>query len=332
METAIYSRFFDPYNAFLHPESLWMSVAIVLTLVVAWILVYVLGRSGNFSDALRKELNLRIRSWAIMIPCILLPILMGAAWVMLGILVLSISCYREYARATGLFRNSWTSFWVVVGILCINVAVIDHWYGFFVALPSLGVIVLAAMAMFFAGPSGYLQRVALAVLGYLLFGVCLGHLGYIANDADYRPVMILLFLCVEINDVFAYIFGKLFGRIKLAPEISPNKTVGGALGALIGTVTLLLSVGLFVFEGTPMGSFPHLICLGGIVSVGGQMGDLMLSSIKRDIGIKDIGNTIPGHGGFLDRFDSILLVAPGFFHYVHSVNGFGLKDPARIFF
>jgi len=74
-----------------------------------------------------------------------------------------------------------------------------------------------------------------------------------------------------------------------------------------------------------------LIGLGLIVSVAGQFGDLMVSSIKRDIGIKDMGASIPGHGGLLDRFDSMLLVAPAVFHYIAFFRGFGLDQPTRIF-
>ena len=126
----------------------------------------------------------------------------------------------------------------------------------------------------------------------------------------------LIILTVELNDVFAYITGKLFGRRKIAPHTSPNKTLGGALGALILTTALVATIGHFVFRGSAIDTAVKLIGLGLIVSVAGQFGDLMLSSIKRDIGIKDMGATIPGHGGLFDRFDSLLLVSPAVFHYV----------------
>jgi phosphatidate cytidylyltransferase len=142
---------------------------------------------------------------------------------------------------------------------------------------------------------------------------------------------VLIILAVELNDVFAYISGKLFGHRKLAPHTSPGKTVGGALGALILTTTLVAALGQFVFAGSPIDVPVRLITLGVLVSVAGQLGDLMVSSIKRDIGVKDMGVAIPGHGGFLDRFDSLLLVAPAVFHYVGYFRGFGLDQPIRIF-
>jgi phosphatidate cytidylyltransferase len=163
-----------------------------------------------------------------------------------------------------------------------------------------------------------------------LFGHCLGHLGYMANDADFRPIVMLIILTVELNDVFAYIAGKTFGHRKITPQTSPNKTLGGALGALILTTTLVSTVGHFVFAGSGVDTPVRLIGLGLIVSVAGQFGDLMVSSIKRDIGIKDMGASIPGHGGLLDRFDSMLLVAPAVFYYIGFFRGFGLDQPRRI--
>ena len=97
------------------------------------------------------------------------------------------------------------------------------------------------------------------------------------------------------------------------------------------TTTLVSTVGHFVFAGSRVDTPARLIGLGLIVSVAGQFGDLMVSSIKRDIGIKDMGVTIPGHGGLLDRFDSILLVAPAVFHYIGLFRGFGVDQPVRIF-
>lgn len=251
---------------------------------------------------------------------------------MLAVLILSICCYREFARATGLFRSPVVSLSVVLGIVTIAFAVADHWYGFFQAMPALGMILIAAMAVLADRPDGYIQRVALGVLAFLLFGVCLGHLAYLANDANFRAMILLLLVSVELNDVFAYLSGKSFGHRKLAPHTSPNKTVGGALGAVVLTTILVMVLGRVVFAGTEMQAWGALAGLGLIVSVAGQLGDLMLSAIKRDVGVKDMGVALPGHGGLLDRFDSMLLAAPAFFHYVAYVNvdGIGLDQAKRI--
>ena len=332
MKQATRERLFGYEHALDQPVTQWITVAIVAAVIVAPLVIVLLGSLGRIGPTQRHELMRRYTSWLVIIPLMLVPILLGAAWAMAMVAVLSLLCYREYARATGLFREKLISFVVVLGIFAITFATVDHWYNFFMALFPLTVGVIAAMAILADRPKGYIQRVALGVLGFVLFGVALGHLGYIANDRDYRPILLMIILAVEANDVFAYIAGKTLGRRKLVPNTSPNKTVGGALGALLLTTALVAVIGHFVFLRTDLERPDRLVTLGVIVSVVGQLGDLMLSSIKRDLGIKDMGVTIPGHGGLLDRFDSLILVAPAVFHYVNYYVGIGQPpEPVRIF-
>lgn len=319
-------------NAFDHPATIWLVAIILGALGLAVASVVVLQATGLLRPALRRELRLRILSWGAIILALGLPVMAGALWTVLAVAILALACYREYARATGLFRERTVSAVTVLGIVVIHLAALDHWYGFFVALMPLGVIVIAAISIPLDRPSGYVQRVGLGVLGFLLFGSALGHLAYIANDWDYRPIVLLILVCVGLNDVFAFTVGKLLGGPKLLPKTSPNKTVAGALGALVLTTLVTALLAGLVFQGTAMEAWYLRIGLGLIVAVLGQFGDLMLSSIKRDIGIKDMGAVIPGHGGMLDRCNSLLLVAPAVFHYVGYINGFGLDQAKRLFF
>ena len=117
-------------------------------------------------------------------------------------------------------------------------------------------------------------------------------------------------VAVACNDVAAFVSGKLFGGRKLRVEVSPNKTWGGAFGAL--GISMILPWLLWF-------SFPHfgplqLVLTGLIIGIGGQLGDLVISVIKRDLGVKDMGVLIPGHGGVLDRIDSLIFTGPLFFH------------------
>ena len=331
MSTVVRERLFGLHHAFDSPVTLWITIAVVAVLVLAALVIWLLRAIGKTNPTLHDELVKRVISWAVMAPLLLGPVLLGAAWTILGIGILSVLCYREFARATGLFRQRALSLIIVLGIIATTFASADHWYGLFVAIPPLVIVLLAMVGILRDQPRGYTQRVALGILSFLLFGHCLGYIGYMANDPDYRPIIMLIILAVELNDVFAYISGKLFGHRKLAPNTSPSKTVGGALGALALTTALVSSLGHLVFAGSGIDMPVRLIALGIIVSVAGQFGDLMVSSIKRDIGIKDMGVVIPGHGGFLDRFDSLLLVAPAVFHYVQYFRGFGLDQPVRIF-
>jgi phosphatidate cytidylyltransferase len=331
MDPISLQRLFGFRHAFDSPVTLWITVAVIGALVLATIVIWILHALQRTDDKLHDELVKRVASWAVMTPLLFAPILLGAAWTILAVALLSVLCYREFARATGFFRYRALSIVVVLGIVATTFGIADHWYAFFVAIPPLAIVLLAMVAILRDEPHGYIQRVGLGVISVLLFGHCLGHLGYMANDADFRPIIMLIILTVELNDVFAYITGKLFGHRKIAPHTSPNKTLGGALGALILTTTLVSTVGHHVFRASAVDTPGKLIGLGLIVSIAGQFGDLMLSSIKRDIGIKDMGATIPGHGGLLDRFDSLLLVAPAVFHYVGYLRGFGLDQPTRIF-
>ncbi|MDD7362969.1 MAG: phosphatidate cytidylyltransferase [Peptoniphilus sp.] len=143
-------------------------------------------------------------------------------------------------------------------------------------------------------------------------GICLLILVYIPyflfpiiylDDTYY---LYLVFIIAIFTDTFAYFTGRAFGKHKLCPSISPNKTVEGAVGAVIGTEI----VGLIYCAVVGLGvTLPHILFI-GVASVTAQLGDLFASKIKRSTGIKDFGHFLPGHGGFLDRFDSILMIIP----------------------
>ncbi|HLY10563.1 MAG TPA: phosphatidate cytidylyltransferase [Planctomycetota bacterium] len=326
----IQDRLWGASHAFDHPVAKWITIGVGVALVVALIIIGILSAAGVVKDPFRKELWKRTLAWAVLAPLMIVPVLLGAAWTILGVTLLSLACYSEFARATGLFREKLVSAVVGIGILAVNFAALDHWYGFFVALFPLTVIVIAATAILPDSPKGYLQRVGLGVLAFMLFGSSLAHVSYMANDKDYRPIILMLLLGVQLNDVFAFCTGKTLGHRKIVPHTSPGKTLGGHLGALVLTTPLIAVIAHYVFPDTDLDKPGWLILLGVIVSVSGQMGDLMISSIKRDIGIKDMGTAIPGHGGVLDRVNSVLLAAPAVFHYVGYFVGFGLDQPPRI--
>jgi phosphatidate cytidylyltransferase len=324
-------RLFGWRHAFDHPVTRGIVIGLVAILVVAFIAIAVVRASPRFGAKLKTELLDRYRAWLFIVPLVVIPILLGAAWTIAGAAVLGLLCFGEFARSTGLFRDRLTTAVALIGILLLNFAVLDHWYHFFVALFPLTMALIAASAILKDEPKGYLQRVALGIFGFAILGGGMAHLGYMANDANYRPILLLLIAATQLNDVFAFVVGKSLGRQPLAPKTSPNKTVEGSLGAVILTTPIVALLGHYVFPGTPVDTPMRLALLGIIVAVVGQLGDLMLSSIKRDLGIKDMGAAIPGHGGILDRCNSLLLVGPGVFHYLGYYVGFGLDQPKSIF-
>ncbi len=319
------------HEAFGHPVTMGIVGGTIAVVVLAALVIGALTLTGRASKPLQRELWLRLGSWLVLLPLMLGPVLLGRVWTIAAVTILGLLCLREYDRATGLFRQPLLTGVVALGVLAANFAALDHWYHFFVALWPLtvGVIVVATLPQ--DRPAGYIQRTALAIFAYMLFGAGLAHLGYMANEPGYRPIVLMLLTTVALNDVAAFTCGKLIGGPKLLPATSPNKTISGAVGALVCTTALVTFIAGRIFAGTEMDSLPLLIFLGMLVSIGGQAGDLMLSSIKRDIGIKDMGVVLPGHGGILDRFNSLLLVAPATFHLIGYVIGWGLDQPTRLF-
>ncbi|MBX3387584.1 MAG: phosphatidate cytidylyltransferase [Phycisphaeraceae bacterium] len=316
---------FSMRGALDHPVTVLVVAIVAGALVLTPVSALVLRRMGRLPEHVGRDVRTRYLTWLVLAPAMLAPILLFPLAAMLAVCAASLVCYREYARATGLFRHRALSAIVVLGIVGVTVASVLHWYELFTAMTPLTVVALAASAIVSDAPKGYIQRVSLAVVGFLLFGAGLGHLAYMANDANYRPLLCMLLLCTQASDIAAYCFGKAFGRRRLFPNTSPNKTLAGHAGALAVVVPLCAGLAHLVMEGTAFDRPHRLLLLGLMVGVGAQMGDLMLGSIKRDIGIKDMGATLPGHGGFLDRFNSVLLVAPAAFHYIGLFTGFGLS-------
>lgn len=330
MSEATRERLFGWGHAFDEPTVALIVAVLGGVLVLAPLIILALDFAGQLSPALRADLRSRYVSWLVMVPIIVLPVLLGAVPTIVAIALLSLLCYREFARATGLFREKAMSAAVVLGILAVTFAIADHWYALFVALTPITLAVLTAVATSLDRPAGYIQRVGLAVFGFLLFGSCLGHLGFMANDTRFRSLILLLLFSVQFNDIFAYIVGKSLGGPKLAPHTSPNKTISGSLGAVVLTSLLVFVVSGLIFTEGPMSGPVQRLVLGLLISISGQFGDLSVSSIKRDVGVKDTGSLIPGHGGVLDRANSLLLSAPTVFHYIHFLDGLGADQATRI--
>lgn len=331
MDATTWQRLFGIRHAFDEPAVATISLLLAAGLLLSALVIVGLDRAGRLEQALRDDLWRRYRSWVVLVCGMTLPILLGAFWAIAATCLLSMLCFREFARTTGFFREKLMNLLVVLGILALAFACLDHWYRLFVALAPMEIVVIAAVSTSLDRPRGYIQRVAMASLSFLLFGCCLGHLGYMANDTHYRSLMLLLIFSIQVNDVCAYVVARTIGGPRLAPETSPNKTIPGALGAILLTTLFVFALGALVF---PEGSLhsPWLrLTLGVVVSICGQMGDLTISAIKRDAGVKSTGNWLPGHAGVLDRANSLLLSAPALFHFVNYARTIGVDQQVRIF-
>jgi phosphatidate cytidylyltransferase len=290
-------------------------------LATAGILLTFMGVLGkNVSSAWSSY-----RGWLVMVPIVMASIFLGRSAVIVGITLLAFFGFREFARATGLYTD-----WLLTGTVYVGIALlglVSHvfdprlegpgWYGMFMALPVYVIGAVLLVPILRNRSKGQLQQVALAIVGFVYFGWMFSHLGYLANLPNAYGYILYLIFAVEINDVAAFTCGKIFGKHKLRENVSPNKTIEGSLGAVAISMLIPWLVSFSFPHFDPL----HLILAGLIVGIGGQLGDLVISYIKRDIGIKDMGSVIRGHGGILDRIDSMIFVAPIFFHMVRWFHG-----------
>ncbi len=319
MIDALRERFWNFTPAFHERFTLVAVAMIAVAIVLSGMVIAAMRTTKRVDDALSQELVLRWRSWVWIAVLVLAPILLGSGWVILGVCVLSLLCYREFARVTGILHERAIGSVVALGILTLAFASLDNYFRLYASTLPLTVALIAIVSILKDQPEGYLQRTSLGILGFILFGYCLGYLGYFANSPAFRPIVILIILCVELNDIYAFCCGKLIGGPKAIPHTSPGKTWSGCIGGLVCTTITFCLLGHIVFLGTKADHWAHLMFMGAGLSIIGQFGDLLLSSIKRDTGIKDMGTLIPGHGGVLDRFDSLVLLPPAMLHYLSLI-------------
>ena len=195
-------------------------------------------------------------------------------------------------------------------------------FGLFMAFIPVWMFLILAASITLAGHTeGFLRAVGLLSWGLMITVFSLSHtamllsfgtkLGHAAG-----PLLFLVAL-TQFNDVAQFTFGKLFGRHKIIPKVSPKKTWEGFVGGLVATTCAAAAVGPYL---TPM-TVAWSAAAGAIIAVSGYLGDITVSACKRDLGVKDAGTLIPGHGGILDRVDSLIYSAPVFYHLLHYFYG-----------
>jgi phosphatidate cytidylyltransferase len=254
------------------------------------------------------------RSWLVMAPLVALVIFAGRVPFVIGVTVVSLLAGKEFTRISGLARDRWMTGALYAGIVAVGIAaLLGGGLGFapvsaFLFLALVPILRNRRGSVAVPGHNSELQRMSLGIIAFVLLGWMFGQLGFFASSPNAYGYLCYLIFATEVTDVSAFAFGKMFGRHPLRSEISPRKTWEGALGGLAVALALpwLLRFS-FPFFGTG-----QLILAGVIVGVGGPLGDLSLSVIKRDLGAKDWGAAIPGHGGVLDRIDSLVFVVPLF--------------------
>ncbi len=271
----------------------------------------------------RGYLNLRqrIKSWWWMIALIFAALAMGKKSSVIFFGFLSFLALKEFCSIASLRQaDRRVLFWAYLAIPVQYYFVYIGWYGMFIIFIPVYMFLFLPIRMVLIGQNqGFIKSAATIQWALMLTVFCISHIAYlltlpVKNDAagSIGLVLFLLFI-TQFNDVSQYIWGKLFGRNKIIPKVSPNKTWEGFLGAVM---TITICSGFAAPLLTPL-TFELGLIFGFIISVSGFFGDVVISSVKRDLEIKDSGNLIPGHGGILDRIDSLMYTAPLFFHMIY---------------
>jgi phosphatidate cytidylyltransferase len=288
-------------------------------LTFASILFFVVGKLKP--EANLTELKSRTKSWWMMAIIFIGATLINTKISYIAIGLLSFIAFRELYSVLG-FRKSdrRAIFWAFLAIPVQYYLAYIGWYGaFIIFIPVVMFLFLPLRLVLKGDTTGIIKSVSILqwILMLTVFG--LSHMAYLLSLPEIegfasggRGLLLFLVFLTEINDVMQFMWGKLLGRHKIIPKVSPNKTWEGFLGGIISTTI----IGYFLGFLTPL-STPQVIFVSFMIAVSGFVGDIVMSSFKRDIGIKDTGTAIPGHGGVLDRIDSLAYTAPAFFHIVY---------------
>ncbi len=293
-------------------------VGIVFGLIFAMLIVATILIYQKFPT---QELKERINSWWIIIILFFIGVVLDTTMAMFFFGLLSYLALKEYFTIIPSRQiDRRVMFYAYLAIIPQYYFASIGWYGMFIIwIPVYLFLLLPFKQVFIGETKGFLENTSRVQWGLMMFVFGLSHLAYMLTlppilgaDVGGKELVIYLVLLTELNDILQYIWGKSFGRRKIVPKVSPNKTVEGFLGAF---ATIMVLAILFSFL-TPF-TWSEALIAGMIISGGGFVGDVVISMIKRDIDIKDSGSMIPGHGGILDRVDSLTYTAPLFFHYVY---------------
>lgn len=272
-----------------------------------------------------RELRQRVRTWWWIVAVFAVALLFNrtvSAWVF-GFI--SFLAFKEYLSLIPTRRaDHRVLFWAYLAIPAQYYWVWSGWYGMFIIFIPVYMLLLLPMRMVLIGETqGFLRAVGTLHWGLMITVFGLSHMAYLLDlpiainpAGGVAGLLIYLVFLTEINDVSQYVWGKSFGKRKIIPKVSPGKTVAGFVGGILTTVLLALVLAPYL---TPLNLYEALGA-GVIIGVAGFIGDVTISALKRDLGVKDSGSILPGHGGILDRLDSLTYTAPLFFHYVYYLH------------
>ena len=300
-------------------ELLYLLLGVLALLVLASIIGRVLqARASDSARATVDNLVARIKAWWVMCGIFALTLAVGRTGSLVLFGLMSFLALREFITLTRTHRaDHRTLFWAFFVFTPAQYWLVGvQWYGMFALLIPVYAFLFVAARVAAAGDTRrFLERAAEIHFGLMLCVFAVSHApallmldipGYTGKNAS---LLMFLVLVAQMSDVLQYVWGKLLGRHRIAPSVSPNKTVEGFVG---GVATAVL-IGTSLWWVTPFSPL-QAAGMSAVIALMGFFGGLVMSAVKRDRGVKDFGTVIEGHGGILDRIDSICFAAPVFFH------------------
>lgn len=320
----------------LSPQVVTALCGIVLTLILANAILFVMQLKNRERDF--HEVSLRLQTWWMIIGLFSIVLLISklAAIVFFG--VVSFLAFKEFLSLVPTRRaDHRVLFWAYLAIPIQYFWVHSQWFGLFIIFIPVYMFMWLPTRMVSIGETdGFLRALGTLHWGLMTTVFSLSHAAFLlvlqpSKDSLVTPVwsstqaengagvslLLTLVLLTQFNDIAQFCWGKTIGKRRVAPKVSPGKTWGGFLGGAATTVLLSCFLGPWL---TCM-DLPRAAIAGLIIAVSGFFGDLSISAFKRDLGVKDSGFSLPGHGGILDRVDSLTFTAPLFFHFVFYCYG-----------
>ncbi|WP_182865387.1 phosphatidate cytidylyltransferase [Stieleria mannarensis] len=310
--------------------------AIAVLLLLANAILFLRQRSVPDRDD--TELALRVRTWWVIVASFAAVLAVSRTTAVVFFGFVSFLAFKEFLSLIPTRRaDHRVLFWAYLAIPLQYIWVGTAWFGMFIIfIPVYMFIWLPTRMVLIGETKGFLRAIGTVQWGLMTTVFSLSHAAMLlfiqpetsarvaavwadesAKTSPGAALLVFLVLLTQFNDVAQFCWGKTVGKRKVIPKVSPGKTVGGLIGGVASTVALAGFVGPWL----TFLDLPRSLMAGLIIGLSGFAGDVSISALKRDLGVKDSGSTLPGHGGVLDRVDSLTYTAPLFFHFIYYCYG-----------